>query len=269
MAEPIGQISEGNLCHVVAQLTVLSELPEPQAESLLLDGVIDIDSDLDYHLDVPREQQVPVKVAAVNRPIHGIRPAFLQGAYVKASGLLIIDYNSEGKPHLYLAADRLVPQPGDPWSPEYVQRGFARSNPDITFSGFVTGIPVDRPDCRVYTLSLRVPRKEGATGLGWDGTYSVYDIHCAIRMTAWWANTLQWIGSPLPQIGDLCQVMGEISGLYRVGDRHSPLVRADHIQVLQLLAPEDDEGEEEEEEEGEEEVALAENDAEEGSGDSG
>ncbi|KAL1975034.1 hypothetical protein VTN31DRAFT_5238 [Thermomyces dupontii] len=266
MNEPIGQIPEGNLCNVIGQITVLSQLPDPQTETLLFDGVIDIESNLDYLLDVPREQQLLVKVATVNRPIHGVLPAFLQGAYVRATGLLLIDYDGEGKPHLYLAADRVVPQPGDPWSQQYVERGFAKSNPDITFTGVVTRIPVDRPDCQVYTFSLRVPREDGTTDLGWDGTYSVYDIHCAIPMTARWANSPHWIGSPLPQIGDVCQVMGELSGLYRVGDRYSPLVRMSHFHVLQLLPPPEEEDDEMGEGEDEDDVASANDDAEDGSG---
>lgn len=153
------------------------------------------------------------------------RQTFLQGAFVQASGLLLVDYDSEGKARLTLAADQLGLQRGDPSTSEYVKRLIPMMNPHLTFFGIVTGIPVNKPNCRVYTLTLRVPHRDGSTDSPWDGTYLVYDLHCTVPLTVRWAHR------PLPQINDSCFVTGELIGLLRVGDRQSPLVRVAEINV--------------------------------------
>ncbi|KAL1975035.1 hypothetical protein VTN31DRAFT_5239 [Thermomyces dupontii] len=225
MEEPIREIPVGDLCCLRGHFVITSQPSDPQAEKQKFSGVIHIISDFDYLLGVPREQELPVQVAYHNPASQ----TFLQGAFVNVSGLLLVDYDSEGKPHLTLAPDELRPQPGDPSTREYVEqslRSFPMLNPSVVLSGIVTAIPLDKPECRVYTLHVHVPHEDGSTGLGWDGTYSDYEVHCAIPMTVRWGN------QPLPQVNDLCFVTGELSGLYRVGDRQSPLVYAMRMGII-------------------------------------
>ena len=101
MTEPIDEVPVSDTCCTIfGPLFVLSQLPDPEAEKVAFDGVFDVESYLDYLLDIPHEQQVPVQVGYLNGLHEGVRRAFLQGAYVEGYGRLLIDYDKERKPHL-------------------------------------------------------------------------------------------------------------------------------------------------------------------------
>lgn len=93
---------------------------------------------------------------------------------------------------------------------------------------------MDRPECRVYTLYLRVPHEDGSTDTGWDGDYSEYKVHCALLMTPQWTNHL------LPRIHDLCFVAGHLAGLYRLNDLWSLLINAIDITIITPSWPPDE-----------------------------
>lgn len=234
----IEEIPERHVCSIHGPLINLSRRVADDDDIVFFEGLLDIDSDLDYLLDVPREQQLSLDVYYNHRLSQGPRQRFLHGASVEANGLFYVQYDEDGKAYLSVDAYDLRPQPGNPFSKEYVRRGLPKSNPGVFFTGIVTGIAVDRPDCRVYTFHLRVTRDEGDPDFGFQPWEIDFDIHCAIRMTVRWANRR------LPQIGDFCLVSGELAGLYWLDGRHSPLVRAISIQVSQLVPPEDDDPEE-------------------------
>lgn len=139
MAEPVRGIPEGHPCRFRGRFVVTSQQSDPQAEKQNFSGMFHIVSNLDYLLDVPREHSLPVQVAYHNQQSQ----AFLQGAFVDGYGLLLVDYDSEGKPYLTLAADVLRPQPGDPSTREYVDSSSGMANPTAVFNGTITGIPFD------------------------------------------------------------------------------------------------------------------------------
>lgn len=88
-----------------------------------------------------------------------------------------------------------------------MRRGPPLYNHWLYLMGMVTGIPVDWPNCRVYTFILRVPRRIANINLGNGNSDSLYDVHCVIRMNRESAMM------PLPQINDFCLVSEEIVGL--------------------------------------------------------
>lgn len=226
------QILEGKFCNVSGPLVIISEPSDPRAEKVEFTGLFATVSDLDYLLNVSREQELPVQVTYHNVS----RQPLLQGAFARVTGPLHVDYDGNGKPQLSLAAVQVEPEPGDPSTREYIERSLPMWNPFIAFTGFVRRIPVDKPECRVCTLSLRVPREDctcAPRGVCWIGLlhYSMYEVHCATPMTVRRANRRH------PQLGDTCFVVGELVGLYHGRDL-APLVRVIEISVLPSLRAE-------------------------------
>lgn len=228
----LGQILEGKFCNVSGPLVIISEPSDPRAENVEFTGLFATVSDLDYLLNVPREQEVLVQVTYHNVP----RQPLLQGAFARVTGPLHVDYDRDGKPQFSLAAVQVEPEPGDPSTREYVERSLPMWNPFIAFTGVVVSIPVERQECRVCTLSLRVPRDEcncQPRGTCWIGQlhYSTYEVHCATPMNARRAHRRR------PQLGDTCFVVGELVGQYQDCSL-APLVRVIEISVLPSLRQE-------------------------------
>lgn len=219
-----------NLCSLTGSVVITSQPRDPRAMLVKFYGFFPVVSELDYLLDVPREQNVPVKVTYFSDPfqlvVHPDAPQLrlVQGAVVRVSGLLHVGYNHDGRPSLSLMAISVRPQPEDPPTAEDQERPILMKNPSMEFIGVVVAIPVERPQCLVYTLRLfrddndhEFPRHRKH--------YSPFEMHCAVPMTARRANT------PLPQINDVCVVAGELAGIYKAGDVVAPLIQVVDIEV--------------------------------------
>lgn len=144
---------------------------------------------------------------------------------MRVFGYLHIDYDREGKPHLSLAATSVRPALEDPSITESV------GEPCIDcLVGVVTGIPVDRPECRVYNLRVFAGHCSCSDCVRtcWKGMthHCWYDVYCVAFKSARLVNS-RW-----PQINDACAVIGFIVGLYKAGDSVGPLIELGAMNAL-------------------------------------
>ncbi|KAL1975032.1 hypothetical protein VTN31DRAFT_5236 [Thermomyces dupontii] len=220
------QSSEDDLlCRTRALVVITSQPSDPLAEKVQFTGFIPIVSNFDYLLGVPREQELPIQVTYPNPMLQPLvdgsdepRPSLLQDTCVQVSGYLHIDYDHEGKPHLSLAATSVRPALEDSTS---ITESVGEPCIDCLV-GVVVGIPVERPECRVYTLRVFAGHCSCSDCVRtcWKGMthHRWYDVYCVAFKSARLANR-RW-----PQINDACALIGFIVGLYKVGDSVAPLI---------------------------------------------
>lgn len=125
MSQQIWRIPEGHSCIIEGLFVISLQPPHPQTVNMKIDGFFDIVSNMDYLLDVPREQALPARITYHDSSSQ----TFLEGAFVQVRGKAFTEYDDAGKSHLTLAATRLSPQPGDSSTSEYVRRSAPMSNP--------------------------------------------------------------------------------------------------------------------------------------------
>ena len=155
--------------------------------------------------------------------------SFVLGAMVHFDGQLIVRYEQDGSPSMFLDADVLRPQPGDPAQDEYGDHLPHGTNPHVTFVGHVTAIPLQSEDCRVFTISMHVYHRLPDAQPGQN--FVDFNIHCCLP-----SNT-RWINTPTPRLGRGILVSGRVVGLFQHNGRRSPIIAVSRLGFLNTTTP--------------------------------
>lgn len=127
-------------------------------------------------------------------------------SYIVLNGVLHTDYDVHGMSTFHLHADttQLQEGPGEPETDEYVEGSIGMINARITTVGTVVATPIDQGNSRMFTLEVTTHQ----------GCSRGQNLLRSFRIHVVLPDTEDWRSTPLPPIGHLMFVTGEVIGQY-------------------------------------------------------
>jgi hypothetical protein len=128
------------------------------------------------------------------------------GSHIVLNGVLHTDYDVHGMPtfHLHVDTTQLQEGPGEPETDEYMEGSIGIINARVTTVGMVVATPIDQGNSRMFTLDVTTHR----------GCSKGQNLLRSFRIHVVLPDTEDWRSTPLPPIGHLMFVTGEVIGQY-------------------------------------------------------